>query len=239
MGGRNLNQLIRAVANRDSSALSQIASQYPDKPSQGVVNEQAEQLVDALFRQFRQVFPAACATNLKTPADESAAKKQWILAFAENGITNREQLRAGMQWARSKDTPFMPSPGQFIEQCKAGICKEAGLPDQQELYRKLMKYCAERGFYECAENYPWESNAEFWMVTDLYNQMRALNLTESEVMTRCGKQLKAMASRINAGEDIPEPRKQIPILSIPTSCESAKSHIADIRAKFGLRGRNA
>ena len=58
-------------------------------------------------------------------------------------------------------------------------------------------------------------------------------------MTRCGKQLKAMASRINAGEDIPEPRKQIPILSIPTSCESAKSHIADIRAKFGLRGRNA
>jgi len=50
-----------------------------------------------------------------------------------------------------------------------------------------MKYCAERGFYECAENYPWESNAEFWMVTDLYNQMRALNLIESEVMTRSGK----------------------------------------------------
>lgn len=224
-----MNQLIRAVANRDSSALSQIASQYHENPSQGVINQQDASLVDALFRQFRQVFPAACATNLKTPADESAAKKQWILAFAENGITNREQLRAGMQWARSKDTPFMPSPGQFIEQCKVGICKAAGLPDQQDLYRKLMKYCAERGFYECAENYPWESNAEFWMVTELYDQMRALNLTESEVMTRCGKQLKAMASRINAGEDIPKPIKQLEVRNIPAEPEVAKSHIANIR----------
>ena len=224
-----MNQLIRAVANRDSNRLSQITSQYSDKPSQGVVNEHAELLVDALFRQFRQVFPAACATNLKTPADESAAKKQWILAFAENGITSREQLKAGMQWARSKDTPFMPSPGQFIEQCKVGICKAAGLPDEEELYQRFKRYCRSRGFYSCPENYPWESIPDYWMITSLYSQMTSRNLTEPELRRQCGRQLKSMAARIQSGEDIPEPIKQLEVRNIPAEPEVAKSHIDNIR----------
>lgn len=224
-----MSRLLQAVANRDAGTLSQIAGNYPDKPTQSVVNSEAEHLVDALFRQFRQVFPAAAATNLRTQADESAAKKQWIAAFAENGITTREQLAAGMRWARAKDTPFMPSPGQFIEQCKAGACHAAGLPDADELYRRVMKYCGERGFYDCPENYPWDNNADYWMITALYSQMQAGNLTESELRQRCGKQLKSMTARITSGEDIPEPRKQIPQSHIPSTTETAKSHIANIR----------
>jgi len=230
-----MTRLLQAVANCDSGTLSQIAGNTSDKPKQCVLNVNTERLVDALFRQFKQVFPAAGATNLRTLAEESAAKKQWVVAFAENGITTREQLAAGMRWARAKDTPFMPSPGQFIEQCKAGARYAVGLPDADELYRRVMKYCGERGFYKCPENYPWETNADYWMITALYSQMKAGNLTELELLQRCKKQLKTMAKRVTSGEDIPEPRKQLPQLYIPSKPDIAKAHIADIRVRFGFR----
>ena len=230
-----MSRFLRAVADRDNSTLAQIAGHYPDKPTAGVVNPEAEQQVDALFRQLRQVFPAATAINLRTPADEAAAKKQWIAAFAENGITTKEQLSAGMRWARAKDSPFMPSPGEFIGQCKAGTCHAAGLPDTEELYRRVMKYCSERGLYDCPENYPWDSDADYWMVTALYSQMQAGNLTETGLRASCQRQLRSMAERISAGESVPRPRKQIPQMYIPSKPEVAKSHIADIRARFGLR----
>ena len=86
-----MSRLLQAVANRDAKALSQIAGNYPDKPSQSVVNSEAEHLVDALFRQFRQEFPGASATNLRTPAEEADAKKQWSAASAEKGDIKGEQ----------------------------------------------------------------------------------------------------------------------------------------------------
>ncbi|MFU2149006.1 replication protein P, partial [Hafnia paralvei] len=107
------HRLMSAIANRDGSALARM-SNPATQAMQGVVNPDAENLVDALFRQLKQVFPAASQTNLRRPEDENAAKKQWIAAFAENGIRTREQLSAGMQHARSSESPFWPSPGQFI-----------------------------------------------------------------------------------------------------------------------------
>lgn len=56
-------------------------------------------------------------TNLKTPEQEVAAKQQWIAAFAE-GDRTREQVSAGMRHARASESPFWPSPGQFIKWCK-------------------------------------------------------------------------------------------------------------------------
>lgn len=65
------------------------------------MNSDAERLVDALFMQLKQIFPAATQTNLRSDADERVAKQQWIAAFSENGIRTRKQLSAGMQKARS------------------------------------------------------------------------------------------------------------------------------------------
>lgn len=110
------NDISRAVANRDGSALSRMAAPYPEQPK--VVNSEAERLVDSLFRQLKQIFPAAVNTNLRTDADEDTAKKQWIAAFAEGGIRTRDQLSAGMQYARSSESPFWPSPGQFVSWCR-------------------------------------------------------------------------------------------------------------------------
>lgn len=228
------SRLLSAINNRDGAALSRIAGSYePEK----VLSSEAEQLVDSLFRQLKQIFPAATQTNLRTEAEEKTAKRQWIAAFAENGIRTREQLSAGIRLARASSSPFWPSPGQFIEWCKQGDYRAAGLPSDQELYDMFRLFCRDRGLYDCAENYPWESNACFHMVTAVYNQMRSFNLTDGECRKRCGEQLQKMARRIEAGEEIPPPRAQLPHLHIPLTNEKGLQKIAEIRAALGLARR--
>ncbi len=79
-----MNNVFTAIQNRDGEALSRMSGyehQYVNNDN--VVNMSAERLVDALFKQLKQLFPAAVVTNLKTPEQEVAAKQQWIAAFAE------------------------------------------------------------------------------------------------------------------------------------------------------------
>ncbi len=137
--------LARVIQDRDGAALAKMAGtgKSPDK----VVNDEAEKLVDVLFKNLKQVFPAAVSTTFRDPSDEVAAKRQWIAAFAENSIRTKEQLSAGMRQARASASPFWPSPGQFIQWCKQGSIQNAGLPDESELYDIVMTYCARRGLH--------------------------------------------------------------------------------------------
>lgn len=230
-----MSKLLTAVNNRDGKLLAELYGQPSNV--QGIVNPDAEKLVDALFRQLKQVFPAASQTNLRSEADESAAKKQWIAAFAENGIRSREQLSAGMKHARASESPFWPSPGQFIAWCKQGAIRASGLPDANELYEMVMDYAKRRGLYASPEAFNWSSNAAYWMVTKLYSEMRGLNLSESELLKHCGKELAAMAKRIEANEPIPAPVVQIPKLHIPVSNEKGLDKIAELRAKLNMPRR--
>ncbi|EOC1289997.1 DNA replication protein [Cronobacter muytjensii] len=208
-------QLIQAIAQRDNRTLSRLAGKYhpaPERPEQGVVNTEAERLVDALFRQLKQVFPAANATSLRTEADEAAAKQQWIIAFAENGITRREQLAAGMKRARASLSPFWPSPGQFIDWCREGEFEQAGLPAVAELLAMVRTYCARRGLYASPTDYPWQNAAHYWLVTGLYSGMRLNGWTEKELAEQAKAELGKMAKRIGNGEIIPEP---VPMIEQP------------------------
>ncbi|QHM71313.1 replication protein P [Mixta intestinalis] len=204
-------RLMQAIANRDSATLAHIAGNAPAQTysTAGVVNREAERLVDALFRQLKQVFPAASATNLRTEADEAAAKKQWIAAFAENGIRSREQLSAGMKVARASASPFWPSPGQFVTWCRDGAAVAAGLPAADELVAMVHAYCARRGYYDAPEAYPWTNPAHYWLVTGLYSDMRANNWTDAELAAHAKTELARMAARISSGEKIPEPAPMI------------------------------
>ncbi|MDE9571415.1 replication protein P [Xenorhabdus bovienii] len=195
--------LAKVIQDRDGAALAKMAGSVksPDK----VVNDEAERLVDVLFKNLKSVFPAAISTIFKDPSDEVAAKRQWIAAFAENGIRTKEQLSAGMRYARASENPFWPSPGQFVQWCKQGEAIAIGLPTEDELYGMFRDYCARRGWGD----YPWQSNACYWMVTKIYSEMIYQNLTDSEVKKLCRRELTAMAKRIQAGENIPEPKMQI------------------------------
>ncbi|MFL6615972.1 MAG: replication protein P [Pantoea agglomerans] len=230
-----MRNLVSAIQNRDAGALDRIAGDGP-RPVERGVHEDVERLVDALFSNLKQVFPASVSTAWRNPNDEAAAKRQWIAAFAENGIHNKQQLSAGMKLARASGSPFLPSPGQFIDWCKQGEHRAAGLPADEELYDMFRLYCRDRGMYDSSEDFPWESPACFHMVTAAYNQMRSFNLTDSECRKRLSDELRKMSRRIEAGEAIPPPRKQIPQLHIPTGNEKALDHLADIRRRFGLKG---
>ncbi|WP_316503202.1 replication protein P [Klebsiella oxytoca] len=231
-----MRNLVSAIQNRDAGALARIAGDGPVHVERGV-HEGVERLVDALFSNLKQVFPASVSTAWRNPNDEAAAKRQWIAAFAENGIHNKQQLSAGMKLARASGSPFLPSPGQFIEWCKQGDHRSAGLPSDEELHEMFRLFCRDRGLYDCAENYPWESNACFHMVTAVYNQMRSFNLTDGECRKRCGDELRKMARRIESGEEIPPPRAQLPHLHIPLTNEKGLQKIAELRAKHGLRSK--
>ncbi|WP_272663382.1 replication protein P [Providencia sp. PROV134] len=220
--------LATAIANRDAGALARMAqSSTPQK----VVNPQAEQLVDVLFRNLKQIFPAAVNTIFKNESDELAAKRQWIAAFAENGITTREQLQNGMRHARASDNPFWPAVGQFIKWCKQEDFTQLGLPTETELYEVFKKYCSERGW----RRFNWPSNACYWIVTKVYSEMRSRNLSDSEVIKLCASELKVMANKIKSGEKIADPILQLESAVIPTKRDKALSIIADLKSKHGFK----
>ncbi|WP_272534567.1 replication protein P [Providencia sp. PROV212] len=220
--------LATAIANRDAGALARMAQ---SSTLQKVVNPQAEQLVDVLFRNLKQIFPAAVNTIFKNESDELAAKRQWIAAFAENGITTREQLQNGMRHARASENPFWPAVGQFIKWCKQEDFTQLGLPTETELYEVFKKYCSERGW----RRFNWPSNACYWIVTKVYSEMRSRNLSDSEVIKLCASELKVMANKIKAGEKIPDPMLQLESAVIPTKRDKALSIIADLKNKHGFK----
>ncbi|SWF67940.1 Origin specific replication binding factor [Klebsiella pneumoniae] len=93
-----MSNVFAAIQNRDAGALARMMGPDNHQAQQdNVVNISAERLVDALFKQLKQLFPAAEQTNLKTAQQETDAKRQWIAAFAEGGIRTREQVSAGMR----------------------------------------------------------------------------------------------------------------------------------------------
>ncbi|EPB9884048.1 replication protein P [Yersinia enterocolitica] len=228
------NRLLKVIENQDASALARMSGPAPAENVIGIVNPEAEKMVDRLFKSLKQVFPAASQTNLRSQSDEDAAKKQWIAAFAENGIRSLEQIQAGMQYARANGSPFWPSPGQFITWCKQGATRAAGLPDADELFDMVMDYAKRRDMFSSAEAFPWPSNPAYWMVTKIYSQQRVQGLSEQNLRKRCGKELTEMSKRIEAGEPIPAPVVQIPKLHIPVSNEKALDHIAELRAKLNM-----
>lgn len=225
-----MRNVVTAIQNRDGQSLQQMYA--ADKPKQQVP-EQAAQIFNELFRQLKAAFPALM-TSIKDQSDLNELRRQWVLAFIENGITSIDQVNAGMKIARQQATPFLPSPGQFIAWCKQGATRAAGLPDADELYDMVMDYAKRRDMFSSAEAFPWPSNPAYWMVTKLYSQQRVQGLSEQDLRKRCGKELADMSKRIEAGEPIPAPVVQIPKLHIPVSNEKALDHIAALRAKLNM-----
>ncbi|MCG3462721.1 DNA replication protein [Xenorhabdus bovienii] len=223
-----MRNIATAIQNRDGRALQ--AMSEPPKQQQAQITQQIAAVFNELFRQLKGAFPALMA-SIKTQEDFDELRRQWVLAFAENGIRTIEQVNTGMKIARRQETPFLPSPGQFIQWCHQGEAVAIGLPTEEDLYGMFRDYCARRGWGD----YQWQSNACYWMVTKIYSEMIYQNLTDSEVKKLCSRELKAMAKRIQAGENIPEPKVQLVELHRPTSQERALNHLAEIRRKFNLK----
>ncbi|EAA7395254.1 phage replication protein [Salmonella enterica] len=200
-------ELYRAINNRDGAAMASIAGGNPEHGR--VVNSDAERLVDALFMQLKQIFPAATQTNLRSDADERVAKQQWIAAFSENGIRTRKQLSAGMQKARSSQSPFWPSPGQFISWCREGSgALGVSVDDIMGEYWRWRKLVFR---YPTSEQFPWRDKNPLYYHVCL--ELRRLGtegqLSEKELIRAAGDILHDWEKRALAGKPIPPVRRAL------------------------------
>lgn len=230
-----MKDLMQAIQNRDGKALSRLADGTTGQPPR---DEQAAQVFNELFRQLRATFPAITA-HIKTQDELNEFRRTWMLAFAENGITTIAQVNAGMQIARQQETPWIPSPGQFVAWCREGSLRVAGLPSDEELVEIVQDYCRKRGYLTSPEAYDWKHPAHYWMVTALYSGMRANGWAGKELLEAARRELTTMAEKIRRGERIPEPiltLSEKPRPALPR--EESLKRITEIRKKFGLSGRS-
>ncbi|APY73003.1 replication protein P [Salmonella enterica subsp. enterica serovar Derby] len=200
-------ELYRAINNRDGAAMASIAGGNPEHGR--VVNSDAERLVDALFMQLKQIFPAATQTNLRSDADERVAKQQWIAAFSENGIRTRKQLSAGMQKARSSQSPFWPSPGQFISWCREGSgVLGVSVDDIMGEYWRWRKLVFR---YPTSEQFPWRDKNPLYYHVCLELRRRGTEgqLSEKELIRAAGDILHDWEKRALAGKPIPPVRRAL------------------------------
>ncbi|HEY3987422.1 replication protein P [Cedecea sp.] len=229
-------QLVEAINNRDGAAMARMAggNYEPDK----VISSEAESLVDSLFRQLKQIFPAAVSTSLKSEADEKTTKRQWIAAFAENGIKTREQLSAGVRHARASNSDFWPSPGKFISWCKdSSMVLGVTLED---VMSEFHRYAREKGMHSGgAERFPWSKPVMYWIVCDTRRAMYQRQLSESEVEKYAGKQLEEWSKKVSAGQPIPDPvvsleqKKEVMQTANFTTKDDGKMHYMPNAAVLG------
>lgn len=90
----------------------------------------AKEFIDRLFDELKATYPAWGAA-MKSAADIDNAKRTWVKAFMENGISQIAQVKIGLVHARKDARPFFPSVGEFIEWCKGAI-------DTDEAYDHLI-----------------------------------------------------------------------------------------------------
>lgn len=205
-----MNNLTNAIQHRDARALSGLMQAANHDHAHRVVNPQAEQLVDSLFRSLKQIFPASVMTVLRNPADEADTKRQWIAAFAENGITTKEQISAGMRKARTVDSDFWPSVGKFIAWCKADTPSACGLPSVDDVMAEFDRYSANRHDYDSPEAFPWSLPVMYWIVLDLRHSMYQYNKTAGELQKSAKGLIERWEKKILAGESVPAPVVSIP-----------------------------
>ena len=177
-----------------------------------LVNETAERLVNRVFEQLLASCPRL---SYYTAEQVVTAKQQWILGFAENGITTVEQVKQGMKALRAKEDDFVPSVGKFIGWCKVVDYTQLGLPTLEKLLKRLNHFSA-YGLEE-ADKFSFKSDAEYWLITDLYSRERRYLWQESTLKNQAQLALDSMAKRILSGEQIPpramaieKPKEYIP-----------------------------
>ncbi|MFM2482770.1 replication protein P [Celerinatantimonas sp. YJH-8] len=89
-----------------------------------------------VWRQLKVAFPA-WRQAFPTKAAEQAAKRVWLIALIENGVTQEQSIQMGLRMARQLEIPFFPSPGQFIKWCQP-TPEMLGLPSLEQAYRQAL-----------------------------------------------------------------------------------------------------
>lgn len=152
--------------------------------------------------------------NIKTQAEYDNARREWLRLLLKHRLTATE-IEQGLAMAEMDKSPYLPSFGQFYEWCKTINYEALGLPTLEQLLKRLNHFACFGMDY--ADKYKFKSDAEYWLITDLYCREQRYLWQESTLKNQAQLALDSMAKRILSGEQIPpramaieKPKEYIP-----------------------------
>ena len=199
---KNLSESIR---NFDREQARRVANNLPEQYNERDQTQQVAQIINGLFVQLAAAFPASLVN--RNQEDVNEIRRQWVLAFKENGINTMDQVDAGMRVARSQERPFLPSPGQFIKWCREGRCvlgiTTADVMAEYWKWRKLVFR------YPSSEQYPWPKPVFYHICLELRRRGTAGQLNSKEFEHEAADILDMWEKRVLEGKPIPPVRRAL------------------------------
>lgn len=202
-----MKTLSEQMVNFDRENFVRVAHGMPEvQDTQAPQAEQTAEIFNALFSELRATFPASVHSfNDQDAFDE--LRRQWLLAFRENGITTMEQVNAGLRVARRQERPFLPSPGQFIAWCREGrSVLGIGSADVMAEYWKWQKLVFR---YPSSEQYPWSKPVMYHICLELRHRSTEGQLSRQELEREAVAVLDMWERRVQSGKPVPPIRRAL------------------------------
>ncbi|MGM8328325.1 replication protein P [Enterobacter hormaechei subsp. xiangfangensis] len=217
-----MKNLAESIRNFDREQARRVAHNMPEQYTEREQTQQVAQIINGLFVQLAATFPASLVN--RSQEDVNEIRRQWVLAFKENGITTLEQVEAGMRMVRRQERPFLPSPGQFINWCREGrSVLGITVADVMAEYWKWRKLVFR---YPSSEQYPWPKPVYYHICLELRHRGIDRQMTEKELHQAAAKCLADWEKRVSEGKPIPPVRRAIAApakASGPTPAEMLKA----------------
>ncbi|MEN6691244.1 replication protein P [Enterobacter hormaechei] len=225
-----MKNLAESIRDFDREQACRVAHNMPEQYTEREQTQQVAQIINGLFVQLAAAFPASLVN--RSQEDVNEIRRQWVLAFKENGITTMAQVEAGMRMVRRQERPFLPSPGQFIKWCREGRCvlgiTTADVMAEYWKWRKLVYR------YPSSELYPWPKAVYYHICLELRRRGTNGQLSLKELAREASDILDVWEKRVLAGKPIPPVRRALaaPVSSKgPTPAERLKAKYERMKAE--------
>lgn len=187
------------------------------------------------FVDLQVIFPA-WRHALPTTEHLNAAKRQWMHAMIDEGITSQAMIEAGLFKARKEKSDFWPSPATFIAWCKPDAA-DCGIPDARTAYREAVDNAGRIGKRKWTHAAIHEAANlvglyELSRMTDA-DARKAFNAAYREVCDALlsGKVQLALPSPVD--QPVDKSARHIPRVIVEK--KSPNAHLDDMRRLLGVR----
>lgn len=207
-----MKSLSEEMRSFDLEQARRIAHNMPEHYNEREQTQQVAQIINGLFAQLKATFPASLVNREQEDLNE--IRRQWVLAFKENGITSMDQVNAGLRVARRQERPFLPSPGQFVKWCQEErSALGVSVADVMTEYWKWQKLVFR---YTSSEKYPWTKDVMYHICIELRHRSTEGQLSRQELEREAVKVLDMWEKRVLSGKPIPPVRRALAAPATPT-----------------------
>ena len=225
-----MKNIAAQMINFDREQMRRIANNMPEQYDEKPQVQQVAQIINGVFSQLLATFPASLANRDQNELNE--IRRQWVMAFRENGITTMEQVNAGMRVARRQERPFLPSPGQFVAWCKQsggalGITVDQVITEYWDWRNRSFEFTS-------SEHFPWSQPVMYHICVELRHRSTERQLTHGELAREAGDLLDMWERRVTEGKPVPPVRRAI----AAPAAEHGPTPIQPLQAKYNRNKSN-